>query len=77
MGNDQCGLLQLFDNVGHGVGLARARNSQEGLEIAARACPLVRLQTGCELLDGLRLGACGREGRDQMKLLPEGALGMG
>lgn len=74
MGNDQCGPLQLLDNIGHGVGLARARDAQKCLEIPVRS--LFRLQAGYELLDGLRLRACGRVGRDQMKLLLRGVLAM-
>ena len=75
VGDDQGGLLEALDDIGHGVGLARACDPQEGLEILAG--PSSRMQPGGELLDGLGLGAGGSKAGYQMKLLQRSALGEG
>ena len=56
VGQHQRGLLDLFDDLGHGVGLAGARDAQQHLELVAPQDALA------QLLDGLRLIALGGEG---------------
>ena len=61
VGQHQRGLLDPFDDLGHGVGLAGARDAQQHLELVAPQDALA------QLLDGLRLIALGGEGRNDFE----------
>ena len=53
MGNDQCGLIQLLDDIRHGEGLSGACDTEKRLELIAL------LKTSYEVFDGFRLVAGG------------------